>query len=160
MTAINLAGTNMAFTNSLLTAAGGETVHDTTVLLTFCLNGKLYAKSGTNADQTTPVLDHSTGLAFPSMTANEGCIVVWGYTSAGVVKCIQGNITEMSGGVFVQAPEFPANIPDDICLFAYQVLKCGATAGTVIFGTSNWTATAFTNAVVNIATLPNRPQIS
>ena len=150
----------MAFTNSLLTATGAETVHDTTVLLTFCLDGKLYSKSGTNVDQATPTTDYSTGLAFPSLVANQGAIVVWGYTSGGVVKCVQGEIVAMSGGAFVVAPEFPANIPNDICPFAYQIVKCGSTAGTITFGTSNWNATGFTNAIVNIATLPNRPQIS
>ena len=160
MSEINLRGLTAAFTNSLLTATGAETVHDTTVLLTFCIDGKLYSKSGTNADQVTPTTDYSTGLAFKTLTANQGCIMVWAYTSGGVVKCIQGDIVALDAGAFVIAPEFPANMPNDVCAFAYQVLKAGATAGTVTFGTSNWNATGFTNVIEDVAALPNSPQIA
>jgi hypothetical protein len=38
--------------------------------------------------------------------------------------------------------------------------EAGSTAGTITFGSSNWNATGFTNAIVNIATLPDRPQVS
>lgn len=160
MDPIALRGLYAAFTNSLLTAAGSETVHDTTVLLTYCLNGKLYAKSGTNIDQATPTLDYATGDLFPTLSANKGTVMVWAYTSGGAVKCIQGDITDLVDGSFVVAPEFPANIPDDVTPFAYQILKAGATAGVVTFGTSDWDATGFTNVIVNIANLPNRPQVA
>jgi hypothetical protein len=46
--------------------------------------------------------------------------------------------------------------------FAYQVLKAGATASAtaIVFGTANWNATGFTNAIVNVAYLPLRPQVA
>jgi hypothetical protein len=64
-------------------------------------------------------------------------------------------------GNFVRAPQFPV-VPDLVTPFAYQVLKAGATASatTVIFGTANWSATGFTNVIVNVFTLPKRPQVA
>jgi hypothetical protein len=155
-----LRGLTMAFNSSALTATGAETVHDSTVAMNFCIRGKVYQKSGTNADQATPTTDYGTGLAFPTLTANKGSVMVWAYNASGTVKCIMGDITDLdSAGNFVVAPEFPL-IPSDVCPFAYQVLKAGSTAGTITFGTSNWNATGFTNAIVNISTLPDRPQVS
>lgn len=156
---INYSGVTMAHSNSLLTATGAETVHDTTVRLDFSIGGKMYSKSGTNADQATPTTDYNTGATFTALTANQGTVMVWGYNSDGTVKCMMGSIETLSGGTFLESPQFPS-IPADICPFAYQVLKAGATAGTVAFGTSNWNATGFTNAIVNVATLPNRPQVA
>lgn len=151
---------NFATTNSLLTATGAETVHDTTVLLNFCIDGKAYTKSGTNADQATPTTDYNTGETFTALTANQGAVMVWAYNSSGVVKCMMGEIETLDAdGNFTNAPQFPY-VPNDVCPFAYQVLKAGSTAGTIAFGTSNWNATGFTNAIVNVLTLPSRPQVS
>ena len=160
MNPIDLRGLTMTFISSALTAAGAETVHDSTVAMPFCINGEHYAKSGTNADQATPTTDGATGLTFPTLTANKGAVMVWCYNSSLAVKCVMGEITDLdAAGNFVNAPEFPL-IPDTLCPFAYQVLKAGATAGTIAFGTSNWNATGFTNSIVNVAVLPNRPQVS
>lgn len=165
-----LTGANFCGSISLLTATGAETVHDTTVLLNFCINGKGYTKSGTNADQATPTTDYNTGAAFPVLVGGasvagaygNGCVVVWGYNSSGTVKCMMGGHQALdSAGNFIVAPQFPA-VPDDICPFAYQVLKAGATASAtaIIFGTANWNATGYTNAIVNILCMPSRPQVS
>jgi len=160
MNPIDLAGANFCTTNSLLTATGAETVHDSTVLLNYCINGKAYTKSGTNADQVTPTTDAVTGEAFDTLVANEGCVMVWCYNSSGTVKVVQSEVNALdAAGQFVDIPEFPL-VPDDITPFAYQVLKAGATAGTITFGTSNWNATGYTNVVVNVMALPNRPQAS
>lgn len=164
-----LAGATFCTTLSLLTATGAETVHDTTVLLPFCIDGKGYTKSGTNADQATPTTDYNTAAAFPVLVGGnsvagaygEGACVVWGYTSGGVVKCMMGGHQALdSAGNFIVAPQFPV-VPKDICPFAYQIVKAGATAAVnIAFGTSNWNATGFTNAIVNILALPSRPQVA
>ena len=157
---MKLRGSNFATTSSLLTATGAETVHDTTVLLNFCINGKAYTKSGTNADQATPTTDYSTSAAFVALTTSQGAVVVWAYNSSGTVKCMQGPAQALNAdGTFKVAPQFPS-VPDDVCPFAYQVLKAGATATTVTFGTSNWNATGFTNVIQNVLVLPDRPQIA
>lgn len=164
MSGKHIAGFTGAFKSSALTATGAETVHDSTVAMPFSINGKLYSKSGTNADQTTPTADHNTGAAFLPLVGNavtgQGCIIVWAYTTAGVVKCMQGPVGDLdSAGSFRHAPSFP-HVPDDVCPFAYQVLKHYADASSVIFGTSNWNATGFTNAIVNVMQLPDRPQVA
>lgn len=159
----NLNGATFCTTNSLLTTVDAETVHDTTAALLYCIRGKAYTKSGTNADQDTPTLDYNTGLVFRTITGTaldgEASVFVWGYTSGGVVKVVQGEIvkTDVAGNVLT-APEFPS-IPDDICPFAYSVVKMYGSAATCVFGTTNWSAiTSIVN--VNIMSLPNRPQVS
>jgi hypothetical protein len=64
-------------------------------------------------------------------------------------------------GNFVRAPQFP-HVPKEVAVFAYQVLKAGATASAtaIRFGTANWNAAGFTNAIVNCAYLPSRPQVA
>lgn len=159
-----IAGLTAAFQSSALTATGAETVHDSTVAMPFCINGKLYAKSGTNVDQTTPTTDHNTGVAFPGLVGKaaggQGTVVVWAYNSSGTVKCMMGSIETIDAdGNFVIPPQFPY-VPDDVCPFAYQVLKQQDSATTVVFGTSNWNATGFTNAINNVMQLPDRPQVA
>lgn len=155
-----LSGVTMAHSNSLLTATGAETVHDTTVRLDFSIRGKMYSKSGTNADQATPTTDYNTGAAFPTLGASQGAAVVWAYNSSGTVKCMMGSVETLdSAGTFLNPSQFPA-VPDDVCPFAYQILKVSSTGSGIVFGTSNWNATGFTNAIVNISVLPDRPQTS
>lgn len=162
---LNLRGVNFCTTDSLLTATGAETVHDTTVLLNYCINGKAYTKSGTNADQATPTTDYNTGVAFPGLDGvasggGEGAVVVWAYNASGTVKCMMGAVGALdSSGNFLVAPQFPL-VPDDVCPFAYQVVKNYGQATTFTFGSSNWNASGASNAIVNVLTLPSRPQVS
>jgi hypothetical protein len=162
---LNYRGANFCTTNSLLTATGAETVHDTTVLLNYAINGKAYTKSGTNADQTTPTTDYNTSAAFPTLTGvasggGQGAVVVWAYNSSGTVQCMMGPVETLdASGNFARAPQFPL-VPDDVCAFAYQVLKHYGQGTSVTFGTSNWNTSGFTNAIVNVLSLPSRPQIS
>lgn len=158
-------GLNFCTTNSLLTATGAETVHDTTVLLNYCINGKAYTKSGTNADQATPTTDYNTSAAFTGLAGvasagGQGCVFVWAYNSSGTVKVMQGGVETLdASGNFVNRPQFPS-IPDDVCPFAYSVSKNYGQATTFTFGSSNWNASGHSHAIVNILTLPDRPQVS
>lgn len=158
MNNLDLRGMNMAHSNSLLTATGAETVHDTTVRLDFSIGGNMYSKSGTNADQTTPTTDAVTGNAI-TLTASQLRVVVWCYDSSGTVKAVAGPVVDWDGTVATPMPSFP-DIPKTLCPFAYQVLKAASTAGTITFGSSNWNATGFTNTIVNVSVLPAAPQIS
>jgi hypothetical protein len=160
MDAQRLKGATFAAGNSLLTATGTETVHDSTVIMPFCIKGKAYTKPASNVDQATPTTDYNTAAVFPTLTANKGCVVVWAYNSSLAVKCMMGPIQDLdSAGNFKIPPQFP-RVPDDVCPFAYQVLKAGSTAGNINFGTSNWDATGFTNVIQNILCMPDRPQIA
>lgn len=166
MQQIDTRGLTMAFNSSALTATGAETVHDSTVAMNFCIDGKVYQKSGTNADQTTPTTDYNTSAAFTglvgagSSAGGQGTVVVWAYNSSGTVKCMMGSIeTVDASGNFVNRPQFPA-IPNDVCPFAYQVLKHYGVSTTFTFGTSNWNTSGLTSTIVNISNLPGRPQVS
>lgn len=162
-------GANICLTSGLLTATGGVTTYDTTVTISYVLDGVIAAKTAVTTG-TTPTTDYNTGLAFPALvggasvanTPGQGAVVVWGLIAGGTVKCCMGPIRALDmQGNFVTAPEFPA-IPAAFAPFAYQVLKAGATASAtaIIFGTANWNATGFTNAIKNVAVLPARPQVA
>lgn len=153
----NLRGANFCTTSGLLTATGGETVYDTTVTINYVLDGKIATKTAVT-DGVTPTTGYVSGSAI-TLTANKARVVVWGLISGGTVKVIEGDIVDWNGTAFVVPPPFPS-IPDTFVPFAYQILKAGSTAGTITFGSSNWNATGFTNAIVNVAVLPARPQIS
>ncbi len=159
MNPIDLAGANFCTASGLLTATGAETVHDTTVVISYCVNGISYRKTAiTNG--ATPTTDGVTGSTFTALTANQGCVMLWCLNSAGTVKVVQSEIQALdSSGNFIIASEWPL-VPDAMTPFAYQVIKAGATAGTIAFGTSNWNATGFTNVIKNLMVLPNRPQVS
>lgn len=162
-------GVTANFTNAALTATGAETVFDTTVDGVYSINGKLYlynpdGDGSGGADQTTPTTDGVTAAAFSALTgtatAGEGTVVVWCYTTTDdEVKCCMGTIEDVdASGNFTIPPMFP-NIPDTMCPFAYQVLKFYGSASTWTFGTSNWNAVT-SNTIVNVAQLPDRPQVS
>ncbi len=168
--ASRLFGTNFCTTMGLLTATGAETVYDTTVAIQFCIEGKGYSKAAVT-DGATPTTDGG-GDAFPALAVTnsdgsitgKGAVVVWGLLADGTVVCYQGPIEELDGLTtnFLHTPEFPS-FPDSFTPFAYQVLKQatdGSTADTATFGTSNWNATRFTNAIVDVMTLPRRNQDS
>lgn len=169
MDALFATGMNFCSTSGLLTATGAETVHDTTVTINYVIDGKIATKTAVT-DGATPTTDYNTGAAFPALvggasvanTPGYGCIVVWGLISGGTVKCVMGPHSRLDmAGSFVNAPQFPS-VPADMVPFAYQVLKAGATASAtaIVFGTANWNASGFTNAIQNVAFLPSRPQVS
>lgn len=158
MQASQLFGANFCTTSGLLTATGAETVYDTTVTINYVIEGKIKTKTAVT-DGATPTTDGVSGATFTALTANKGCIFLWCLNTGGTVKVLQGPVADMAGGSFVVAPQFP-DVPEDLVPFAYQVAKAGSTAGTIAFGTSNWNATGFTNAIVNVAVLPRRPQVS
>jgi hypothetical protein len=168
MDTLTTGGLNFCFPSGLLTATGGETVYDTTVAITSCIDGKLTPRAAVT-DGVTPTADFVTGLAFPPLvggasvanTPGNGCIVVWALQGS-TVRCMMGRHERLDmAGNFVNAPQFPT-VPASVAPFAYQVLKAGATASAtaIVFGTANWNATGFTNVIQNVAVLPSRPQIA
>lgn len=135
------------------------------------IRGKIKAVTALSG-QTTPTTDYNTSAAFPALvggasvanTPGHGCIVVWGMIADGTVKCVMGPHVglDMQGNFVVPGNlQFPP-IPAAFCPVAYQVLKSGATASAtaIVFGTSNWDATGYTNTFVDLSVLPDRPQSS
>lgn len=151
-------GKNRCSTSGALTATGAETVYDTTVTIAYSVNGKATTKTAVT-DGATPTTDATTGAAFVAFGPSQGTVVVWSLSAGGTVNCSQGSIETWDGTAFAVAPKFPY-VADTLTPFAYQVLKASSSASAVTFGTSNWNATGFTNAIVNVHELPGRPQVA
>ncbi len=158
----DLKGINLAYTSGALTATGAETVYDTTVTITFCIDGKLYAKTAVT-DGATPTTDGNTGAAFVAVTTDKVCPFVWALNSSGTVSLYQGTIEDVDGDTdaAIDYPQFPS-LPDSVTPFAYTVYQTtGASAAAGLRpGTDNWNATGLTATHVNISALPDRPQVS
>ena len=162
-------GLTQCTTSGLLTATGAVTTYDTTVTIVYSIKGKVATKTAITTGATVTT-DYNTALAFPALVGGasvagaygNGAVAVWGLISGGTVKVVLGPSEPLDvAGRFVLAPQFPG-IPDGFAPFAYQVLKAGATASAtaIVFGTSNWNATGYTNVIVNCTVLPDRPQVS
>lgn len=157
-----------ATTSGLLTATGAETVYDTTVAISYSIGGKGYSKAAVT-DGATPTTD-ADGDALTNLGASEGCVLVWALNAAGTVVLIQSEIGELDSGENFkdgELPGFPYVDLETYCPFAYMVLKAGSdisgsTSGAGVFdiGTDNWNSTGLTVTIVNVHTLPRRPQSS
>lgn len=163
MEAFALRGLTAQFGNATL-VAGTTTTLSLSVATTFSIRGKMYSKAiATN--QATPTTDSGTGAAFLGVKANNGSVFAICLDSSGNTKVVQGEITALdSTGAFIVAPEFPG-IPDTLCPIGYAIIKAGSTADATtgwLFGTSSLATppTGITQTFVNVATLPDRPQIS
>lgn len=158
MEPIVLRGLTAAFTSGLLTATGAETVHDTTVAISYAIKGAMYSKAAVT-DGTTPTTDVNTGVAFLALAADEACTFVWMLNAAGTIAVAQGPIVDVDGDTDLikgDLPLFPP-IPAGYCPFAYQKVQTAGTSSAWTFGASNWNATGVTDVIVNVATLPDRP---
>lgn len=142
--------------------AGTTTTLTNTGTIHYCIGGKAYNKSAmTNA--ATPTTDANTGIAFVAVTPNTGCAFVIGLNAAGSLVVAQGGLQALDvAGNFIVAPQFPA-IPDTMCPISYEIIKAGSTAaaGGWVFGTNNQSSvTGITYALVDLMTLPARPQVA
>lgn len=170
----------MNFTKATL-AAGTTTTISTTGTTTYAIRGKFYNKTAiTNG--ATPTTDYATGAAFlpipipntaPNLAAGYGSVYTVGLDSAGNIRVIQGTVVPLdASGNFINAPQFggmggqgssnAASTNNDFCAIGYIVVKLGSTAvATWTFGTNNLSGvTGVTYTFVDVATLPDRPQIS
>lgn len=155
----NLEGATFATTSGLLTGTGAETVYDTTVAITYAINGRAYVKA-TIADGVTPIVDGNTGVAFNPVYPDQACVLVWGLNAAGAVSLYQGEIVDVDGetDILKTACQFP-NIPNTVCPFAYTLFQTAGTssAGGIRPGTANWNATGLTATHRNLLAMPGRP---
>lgn len=129
--------------------------------LTYIINGKYFTKA-TMTNGATPTTDINTGVAFPAVNPNYGTVLVFGVDGSGNVAVAQGSIEALDvSGNFRKAPSLPP-LPDTICPYAYCIVKAGATASAWTCGSSNFAGppTGVTFAFVDVATLPDRPQVS
>ena len=167
----------MNFTKATL-AAGTTTTISTTGTTTYAIRGKFYSKTAiTNG--ATPTTDWATGLVFkpipipntaPNLALGYGSIYAVGLDSTGAIRVVQGTIEALDvNGNFINAPQFGGDGPagsgktdSDFCPIGYIVVQLGSTAvATWTFGTNNLSGvTGVTYTFVDVATLPDRPQVS
>ena len=155
-----LAGTTMALGNFTLTGITGAATTHSSAAMPYAIRGKAFTHAA-DAGVATPTVDAVTGAPI-TLTANQARLVLWCLDAADANRCIAGPVVPLdsSGNFIGDAPAFP-NVPDTLCPVAYTIHRAGSTTvGTWTFGVSNWNATGLTHTVVNIATLPDRPQTS
>jgi hypothetical protein len=151
---------------TMATTIAGAAVGTTTTLtiandVQFCIKGKGYKKSAVS-NTATPTTDYATGAAFDAIAVNKAGVFVLCLNSSGALKVVQGSIVDYNDdGTFATvAPQFPV-IPDDVCPFAYELVKVISTGSSWTFGSSNQASqTGITKVLVDVFTLPSRPQTS
>jgi hypothetical protein len=165
------------FTKAIV-AAGTTTTITTTNTSTFAIRGKMFT-AGPLTNQATPTTDFATGIAFlpipipataPNLAVGYGSVYAIGFDKGGTLRVIQGTVvaTDLTPS-FIVAPQFGGLGPqgsgstdNDFCAIGYLVVKLGSTAvATWTFGTNNLSGvTGVTYTFVDVATLPDRPQVS
>lgn len=154
---------NFATTVGLLTATGGETVHDTTLAIHYCIDGIGYSKAAIT-DGATPTTDAVSGAALTltgTSTTGQQVYVVWCLDTSGNVKCIFGTkvAVNVSGKPTGNPPLVPS-VPGTLAPFALQLLTHTGQASTVTFGSSNWNTSGFTNSIKNMIGFIKRPTLT
>ena len=151
--------------------AGSTNTWSNTVASQCVIRGKFIATQVgvNNAASITPTLDSNTGVAFVAITTDKCAAIVFGADSTGgatTIRAVQGPLMDTYAGVtttvgaFKGAPQFPS-IPDDFCPIAYTVVRVAPTGATFTLGSTQWAASGISCATfVNVATLPDRPQVS
>ena len=147
-------------------AEGTTTTFSTTANpLLYAIKSKAYSLA-TKTNATTPTTDARTGAAFVSVPANYGSVYVWGVDAAGTVKVYQGGVEKLDGAAdgadakFVIAPQLPP-IPDNVAIFAYTVVKVGASGSAFSFGSvALKSASNIGVAHQDVIALPERPQVA
>ena len=109
-------------------------------------------------DGATVLVDGNTGLAFTGLAASQGCALTWALNAAGTVSVYQGSVTALDSANAFEIAPVSGSTPDTVVPFAYQILKNSSAGSAVVIGTTNWNAAGFTNAIVNVFVMPNRPQ--
>lgn len=151
---------------TLCTTKAGLAVGTTTTLTTanaslYSIIGKAYSKAAAS-NAATPTTDGTTAAAFVPVAVNFGCAFAIGYNAAGTLTVCQGiQLPLDSSGNFISAPQFPA-VPDTVCPVGYMITKVGSTGSAWTFGTSNLAGppAGVTHTLVDVMTLPGRPQVS
>ena len=158
----------MNMTASVL-AAGTTSTLSQSHAATYAIRGKMYVQSAAWSNQATPTTDLN-GNAFTAVQPGYGSVFTIGVDHSGNMKVSQGGIQALdSNGNFITAPQFGSLGPDgsgsndgDFCPLGYVVVKVGSSGAAWTFGTSNFAGplTGVTFAFQDVATLPDRPQVS
>lgn len=149
-------------TTKVTLAAGSNSTLSSTGTVYYCIRGKAYSHAALSST-ATPTTDATTAAAFVPIVTNYGAVIVIGFNAAGTLKAAQGPVQALdTSGSFIVSPQFPS-LPDDFCPIGYEVIKAGSTASAAgwVFGTNNQASvTGITYTLVDVMTLPDRPQVS
>jgi hypothetical protein len=157
-----------ALTLSLANAglsAGTTSTYSSAATTECIINGKWGTTLAAQTNTASPTTDANTGAAFVALTDNQISVFVWGVTADGAIAVCQGSVQDTATGVTTTpgtvhtAPQFPT-LPADFCPLAYTLIQTAPSAATWTFGSGEWAATGITDTWVNVAVLPDRPQIS
>jgi len=148
------------------TTKAGLAVGTTTTMTTantslFSIKGKAYSAAGAS-NAATPTTDAVTGVAFLPIAVNKAGVFVICLDTAGALKVVQGQIVDYNdaGEFYKGAPQFPV-VPDTLCPIGYELVKVISTGSTWTFGSSNQASqTGITKVLVDVMTLPDRPQVA
>ena len=147
------------------TTKAGLAVGTTTTLTTantqiYCIKGKAYSVAAAS-NEATPTTDANTGAAFTAIGLNQAGVFMICRDANGALKVVQGETVSYSDdGIFKNAPQFPA-VPDSLCPIGYELVKVISTGSAWTFGTSNQaTQTGITKVLIDLMTMPDRPQVS
>lgn len=158
---INFGAFNMTLNKAGLVAGTTTTYSITANPLLFTVNGKMVTKA-TVTNGATPTTDGVTGLAYTAVPVSGVSVFVFGYDASGGIKVCQGGVESLdAGGNVIKAPALPS-LPDTITPFAYLVTKVGSTGAAWTMGASNLAGppTGVTHTYVDVAVMPDRPQVS
>lgn len=145
-----------------LTATGAETVFDTANDIDFAINGKGDTKAAVT-DGTTPTTDLNSGETFEVIGASEGAVFVWCLEDDGTVVVAQSEVVELNAEDEFEhgPPGFPETDLNEVCPFAYMVVKNGSGGSNFAFGSDNWNQSGLSVSIQDVLFgLPDRPQSS
>jgi len=160
-----LSGITACFVTAGLTGiSGAATTHSTgSTTIQYAIAGKSYSQAQISGG-ATPTTGAVSGAAI-TLTASQARVVVWCLDADDDIAIIEGDVVALDADTDTFkdgfGPEFPPIDLDVYCPIAYVIhLAAAALSGTFTVGSSNWNTTGMTHTVVDIATLPHRPQTS
>lgn len=144
-------------TNSLSGITGAATTYTATEFK-YVINGRVYLKA-TDASAATPTTDSAGGNLV--LASGYGTVIAWTVNTSGTVKIYRGETVKIdiySPYDWSQAPEFPST-PGNEAVFAYTLHK-NYSGSDFTIGTTNWNTASTAHTTVNVAYLPERPELS
>jgi len=155
---ITLAVPTSATTN--ISALSGAATTYTVTNVNAILNGIAQFKA-TAAGAATPTTDGNTGVAFPSLAANQAAAFVWALDSSGTVKVYKGpTVSWTDTTANSTACPLPA-VPTSVVPIAAHTVQNGSTGSAWTFGSSNWNATGISSITVRqLGQLQNAPLLT
>lgn len=148
-------------------AAGTTTTLSTTGTNTVVINGKIFTFAALANVQPTAGDAVTGAAALTQLAINTGTVYLLLVDSTGAAhKVAQGTVEALDGAAvatakFIRAPQFPGGVPQNLVPIGYVIARVGSNGSAWALGLQNSSGVAgVTLTFVDIATLPDRPQVS